>query len=711
MKIIDIIPGVKIYLTENYSILFGCPPEIIKHLMIRNISMPDYIVIPDTLYKNGIVQNATEFPLYYNLFVLGNFFKGKKINILGNPSQISNNRQLLSLTLLGPTLEEYNVLGDSKYFNGLYNESRFLSLKNKDGSEVSIDGFVNFLSFSQDIIENQYFKLFHKSKNVYEIDGNFIDINFNEPQFPPYDLRPDFVPLKPMDFGVDILGGSSGFSATKPCSGIVINHDSEYMLVDCLPYLEYSLNARGISKHQVKSLFLTHIHDDHCNIFPLVEFDNKIKFLATKEIYWMACKKLSLMTEHPVESFYHYFDFIELKPYTENEFYGMSINPHYTVHSIPTIGAKFTMKCNGQKRSIVFVGDNKALPSIKEMSEQGVVYREKYEYLQKLYHEHYDLLFSDGGMGILHGDPRDSIHSKSSRVIFLHLENLPKEYDTTFTLASHGKRYVISEADDKSYYIKTLLILNDRYSGIAEEWQTTLLSNMNIVTYNTGDIIMKQGDLSNKYIYIILSGAVSILYHDGQELKELAVKNSGDIIGDMAAINRVEKRSASVVAKIPVTLSEIDEELFYSFVKSEQRIDEIQRKWNIHSELERCYPFSNFSEIVNEKIVRNAQRLFINQDHSIIEQGSIGNDFYIILSGCFQIIQDGKVVNILKSGDMFGEYGSLSHQIRNATVKALEDSVLLKLKSEDIIEIVNTTPALGFYINQLMKDRNEEFSQ
>ena len=65
MRIIDIIPGVKVYKEENFSILFGCPPEIIKYFILRKIPFPDYVVIPDTLHYRGVLQNATEFILYY----------------------------------------------------------------------------------------------------------------------------------------------------------------------------------------------------------------------------------------------------------------------------------------------------------------------------------------------------------------------------------------------------------------------------------------------------------------------------------------------------------------------------------------------------------------------------------------------------------------------------------------------------------------------
>jgi len=707
MQILNILSGVKVYQSKRYSILFGSPPEVIKHLMMKKILMPDYILIPDTIHRFGVLQNATEFPLYYYLFILKKLFEGQKLNIMGNFQQVHNNRELLHLTLLGPTLEEYKALGDNPYYSQLYRESRVLSIKDKDQNELAIDDLVNFYSFDNNMLETKDFQLYHKDSNVYEIEGNIIDINFTEPQIPPYDLRADFIPHSPLKFGVDVLGGASGFSAVKPCSGLLLNYNSNYMLIDCPPYLEYSLNARGISKQQVKSIFLTHIHDDHCNIFPLILFNNKVKFLGTKEIFWMACRKLALMTQHHIESFFSYFDFVELTPYEKNEFYGMTITPHYTVHSIPTIGATFTMTCDNHNRSLVFVGDNKALTEIKKMVDSGDVENDKFNYLTSLYTDPHDLIFPDGGMGLLHGDPRDSLGSKAHRVIFLHLENLPKEFDTTFTLASHGKRFIIQEETDKAYLISTMLILNHHYPGITEEWESALLSNLTISKYNAGDVIMKQGEPSDRMIYIILSGNVSVLYHDGKELRELAVKETSDIIGDMAAINEVKTRSASIVAKTPVTLCEISEELFSSFIRSEHRIESIKKMWQIRSELEVHFPFSRFSDIINDKIARQAKRLSIGKNQVIIEQGSAGKEFFIVLAGEFAIIKNGVVVSSLKEGAMFGEYGSLGDQIRNATVKAIEPGVILDLHQNEISQIVDSTPSLGFFIDQMMKERNE----
>ncbi|MGR3219486.1 MAG: cyclic nucleotide-binding domain-containing protein [Candidatus Anammoxibacter sp.] len=711
MPVLDVIPGVKVYQDDKFSILFGCPPEIIKYFMARYIPFPDYVVIPDTINRKGVLQNSTEFVLYYYLFILGNIAKGKKLQILGNETAVKNNRELLRLTLLGPTIDEYRALDDpdnkNPYFDELYRESRAFAIKDKNGVETPIDGLANFLSFKKNDIETEHFKLTHKEANVYEVNGETIDINFSGYQVPPYDLTTNMIPMMPMRFGIDVLGGATGFSPTKPCSGYIINHNSDYMLIDCMPYIEYALKARGISRNQVKSVFMTHIHDDHCNLFSLVMFHKKVKILSTKEIFWMACKKLSLMTNHDISEFYSYFDFVELKPYEKNEFYGLTIVPHYTVHSIPTIGAEISIKCEGKRHSIALVSDCSALTEVKNMVDKGVVSQKKYDDIRSLYSNRYDILVADGGMGILHGDPKDAINSKAERVLLLHLEKLPDEFNTTFTIASHGKRFTIKEGTKSSYIPKILHILDRHYGNISEDWHNTLLNSASIVGYNTGDVIIKQGPAENLNVYIILSGNAEIIQHDGISSRRIAVNQAEDWIGEMAIINRVRERSASIVAGTPVTLCEFPEDVFYLFLHSEGRIAAMHKTLEVRMVLERVLGRFGFSVIMNQHIANAGKLIVFNRDDEVVRQGSKGNDFYIILKGKFDVVRDGKHVATMGAGEMFGEYGCLTENQRNATVSASEEGEVLSIKKHDINALIEKMPCFNFHLHQLMEERGE----
>lgn len=712
MKRVSLAPGVEFLTTNHLHVLFGCPPEVIKFLNKNGCPSPDVIVLPDTPYRFDVLQNCTEFPLYSFLFVEKNFFQGKKLTIVGTPLQIKANRKLLKLTLLGPTKREYEKLGNSPWFEDLYNESRAMALKNPEGEEYTIDDFVNFIPFQKGIAElPNGEKILHTGTDRYMVGSEKIDINFDEPQDPPYDLRNDFVSTMPMHFGVTVLGGASGFSMEKPCSSLLLHYNSELMLIDCPPYLQQALNARGISTTEIRSIYLTHIHDDHCNIFPLLRMSNKVKIITTKEIFWMAVMKLSLQTLIPIEDIESMFDFVEVEANKETEFYGLSIEPHYTVHSIPTIGATFRMKDRGKSHSIVFVGDNKASHAIEDMVGKGIVKKGKFDIIKERYTARYDILFADGGMGILHGDPKDALGSKSDRIVFMHLEKLPPEFDATFSLAISGKRYTIIPGSSDSYLIKTMQILNSSFKNISNHWATALMNNFHIVNANAGDVVFKQNETSNGLIYIILSGQCSVMHHDGKSLSIRAYKEAGDFVGDMAVLDENKIRSASIVASTPVVLCAIEEKLFHEFILEEKRIEEMKNLWRTRAEIEKFWPFSEFADNVNDRIARNSTRLDIREGETVVAQGSKDQFFFIILSGEFSVRHNDKKVKNLFSGDMFGEYGSIEDSVRNASVTATKKSVVLKIGSSEIRELVESAPVFHFCMKEVMIKRARELKK
>jgi len=711
MAVTQVTPGVAVSDAGGKSILFGCPPEVVKHLMLRGLKSPEVIVLPDTPYRFDVLQNCTEFPLYYFLFVERNFMAGKKLTIVGTSQHLKANRKLLRLTLLGPTRAEYDALGANPAFDELYRESRALAIKDKTGRELTIDDFVNFVPFDEGIAVFEGVKIEHTGKNKYRIGGEQIDINFDTPQLPPYDLRNDFVTTAPIHFGATVLGGASGFIADKPCSGLLLHYNSENMLVDCVPYLEQALNARGMSTTEIRSIYLTHIHDDHCNIFPLLRLSNRVRFLATKEIFWMAITKLSLQTLLPFEDLKEMFLFTEVTPGKSTEFFGMTIEPHYAVHSIPTIGATFRMKDGNQSHSVVFIGDNKSFGDIEKMVVDGIVRKEKFEVLRQKYTERHDVLFADGGMGILHGDPRDALGSHSDRIVFMHLEKLPAEFDATFSHAVAGKRYNIIEGSNDSHIIRTMQILTESFRNLSHEWSAALMNNFRIVTFNSGDVIFKQGDASKGVIYIILSGSCSVMVHDGKLLSEKARKEAGDFVGEMAVLDENKVRSASIVAGTPVTLCAIDENLFHEFLIAEDRVEEMRNLWRSRSELEKFYPFNEFSDNVNDRIARNSVRKRVASGEALVEQGKNDGEFFIILSGEFRVMHNGIEVKTLRSGDMFGEYGSLADTARNATVSAVRDSVVLEIARGEIRKVIESAPVFNFCMREIMIARARELKK
>jgi hypothetical protein len=604
MDSINLMPGAVLQTGPKGSVLFGSPPEIIKLLIAQNLPFPETIVLSDTLEYHGILQHSTEFPLYHFLFSLGRFFKGEKLTIIGTAEAVKYNRELLRITLLGPSKEEYEALGPSPYHAQLYRESRHLSLKDKTGREVPIEELVDFRAFEDGEIETPLGSLRRLDVNTYRLGDSEVRIPYDGMQVPPYALNVGFLPNPPLRFGLDVVGGGSGFTSAKPCSCLLLNHSSDYMLIDALPYLDSQLKSRGLSLNQISSVFMSHIHDDHCNVFPFVLNNHCVDFISTREIYWMTRYKLACQIHRSVDEMGEYFNFIELEPYQVNSYYGLEITPHYSVHSIPTVGAEFALRFSSRRYSIGFSADNKSLADIRTMAQDGQVDERKSQYLHDFYRRPFDILVADGGKGLLHGEPRDALKSPSSRIVFLHLDNLDPEFDASFSAAKSGKRYSLVPDNRHNHAIFMTRLLERCFPGLRYRWVNALLSDMNIRHFNSEDIIMRQGESKSDVISVVLSGRCAVLYHDGHSLHKVAEKQVGDILGELAVVKGHAVRTASITAETPVVICELDDSRYLSFLKADKRYESFRDVLLERFTLERIYPFSKFSDPVKDTVCK-----------------------------------------------------------------------------------------------------------
>jgi len=85
-------------------------------------------------------------------------------------------------------------------------------------------------------------------------------------------------------------------------------------------------------------------------------------------------------------------------------------------------------------------------------------------------------------------------------------------------------------------------------------------------------------------------------------------------------------------------------------------------------------PFSLLTHDLKASLVNSMYPLVIKKDTILIQQGDIGNEMYIIETGEFDVLVDGKVQNKLYPGDRFGELALLHEIPRTATVLSVKDS-------------------------------------
>ena len=100
------------------------------------------------------------------------------------------------------------------------------------------------------------------------------------------------------------------------------------------------------------------------------------------------------------------------------------------------------------------------------------------------------------------------------------------------------------------------------------------------------------------------------------------------------------------------------------------------------------------------------ERLFAAGE-AIVHQGAAGDSMFVVLSGRVRVSIDpaGQEVAVIPAGGFFGEMSMLTGDARTATVKAIEDSVVLEISAADFRSLAEANPALIDHVSTVVGTR------
>jgi putative peptide zinc metalloprotease protein len=233
----------------------------------------------------------------------------------------------------------------------------------------------------------------------------------------------------------------------------------------------------------------------------------------------------------------------------------------------------------------------------------------------------------------------------------------------------------------------------DVISGVARFWELTpeqsrvFFSRLKEERRKTGETIIKQGEEGDKF-YIIKAGQVEVTIRKEGGVTETAARLSrGDYFGEIALIKKVP-RTATIKALSDcslLTLERADFELLMA-----QKVDlgpKIDRLLENRGFLVKLPLFSEFAPA---QVAMAASRLVpqrFQTGQPVIVQGEMGDSFYIIKEGRFEVWVDKEGqknrVATLGPGEYFGEIALLLDMPRTASVVAQGEGLVLQLHKDD----------------------------
>ena len=126
--------------------------------------------------------------------------------------------------------------------------------------------------------------------------------------------------------------------------------------------------------------------------------------------------------------------------------------------------------------------------------------------------------------------------------------------------------------------------------------------------------------------------------------------------------------------------------------------------------------FGRVSESDLEELATQLIERRFPKNATVVEEGLPGDYMYVIREGRAKVTkasEDGreKIMNFLEAGAFFGDMALLGDETRSASVKTLEESVLLALSRRDFIDLLRQSPDLALAVIEELANRLRETNE
>ena len=81
---------------------------------------------------------------------------------------------------------------------------------------------------------------------------------------------------------------------------------------------------------------------------------------------------------------------------------------------------------------------------------------------------------------------------------------------------------------------------------------------------------------------------------------------------------------------------------------------------------------------------------------TLVTEGQVGSDAYVILQGTCRVFRNGRRVGIVEAGGVVGELSMLNRAPRNATVVASTPLEVAILRRRDFLRLLEKSPSISF---------------
>jgi len=191
-----------------------------------------------------------------------------------------------------------------------------------------------------------------------------------------------------------------------------------------------------------------------------------------------------------------------------------------------------------------------------------------------------------------------------------------------------------------------------------------------------------------------------------------------------AAVDAIVRRALEKeIAKRFQTWEEFAQALADTF-NNLQKPEEVVPETEKFNALRRLEFFRTFSDVDLWQVLRISNWARYSANSLVIKEGDIGTSFYIVAAGEVKVTKQGKLLNILRTGECFGEMAYLGKRSfqRTASVASVNDITIVEVGTDSLAQatesckhafnaaflelLVGRLEAANTRLSQLLLDRN-----
>jgi CRP-like cAMP-binding protein len=237
------------------------------------------------------------------------------------------------------------------------------------------------------------------------------------------------------------------------------------------------------------------------------------------------------------------------------------------------------------------------------------------------------------------------------------------------------------------------------FSGLSDGALEAIADKFHIASLPAGTVIIKQGAPADAF-YMVSKGEVEVTKKNrwGQTAT-IAVKGDGGSFGEMALLT-CSPRFCSVTAKTDVTLLRLLKNDFEEIVGGDAALARLMvdrhNSFYRYNDIKTARPFALLPPEKMPALIDKLSEKTFSPGEEIVTAGQKGDTYYIIKSGKADVLKkkmsdEFENVATIGAGEGFGEEALITSSPRNATVQAVDETVVWTLSKDDFDAIAKSS--------------------